>query len=232
MDLRIGGPLELSGRGHQRDLAFPKHRHPIGNPENLRNFMADHDGRKAEPPVHRHNQIVNRFRHQRIEPCRRLIEEDNLRLHDQCACQSSPLSHATAQLGGKLVPHPRQPHFFQLLLNPSLHLRALHPQFLPQRKRDVLKDRQRVEQRCPLKQHREPFPHIVKGCARKPGNLHVADPHLATIRLHEPDHVLEKHTLSLSAAADNGREFADRDREINALQYPLPTQCFFHSRPA
>ena len=74
--------------------------------------MTDHDRRKVEPPVHRHDQIVNRFRHQRVQPGRRLIEEDNFRLHDQCACQSSPLSHAAAQLSRKLMPHPRQPDFF------------------------------------------------------------------------------------------------------------------------
>jgi hypothetical protein len=36
------------------------------------------------------------------------------------------------------------------------------------------------------------------------------------------DHVLEEHTLSRSTATDDGREFPDRDREIDALEYRLP----------
>jgi hypothetical protein len=39
--------------------------------------------------------------------------------------------------------------------------------------------------------------------------------------------VLEKHALSFSAATDNSREFADRNREIDALQHWLPTQRLF-----
>jgi len=39
--------------------------------------------------------------------------------------------------------------------------------------------------------------------------------------------VLEEHTLSRSTATDDGREFTDRDREIDALQYRLPTKLFF-----
>src|SRR5574342_1026620 len=61
-NLWISGPLEFSGRGHQQNLAIPKHRHPIGNAEDLWNLMADHDCGKTEPPLHGDSQIVDRLR--------------------------------------------------------------------------------------------------------------------------------------------------------------------------
>src|SRR5262245_46208674 len=50
-NLRICRPLEFCSRGHQHNFSFSKHRHPIGNPKDLRDFMADHDRGKTKPPL-------------------------------------------------------------------------------------------------------------------------------------------------------------------------------------
>src|SRR5678816_2344856 len=96
--------------------------------------------------------------------------------------------------------HPRQSNFPQLLFDPLPHLRSLHAQLLTQRKRHIFEDRKRVEQRSALKEHRKPFPYIVQARARQARDFHIVNPYLTTIRLHEPDDVLEEHTLSRSTA--------------------------------
>src|SRR5678815_2848099 len=58
-------------------------------------------------------------------------------------------------------------------------------------------------------------------------DFHIVNPYLTTIRLHEPDDVLEEHTLSRSTATDDGRQFADRNREVNSLQDRLVSKFFF-----
>src|SRR5690242_14553016 len=59
VDLRVCRLDELGGPRHQGNLALTQHCHPIADAENFRDLMADHDGGKLEPPLRRHNQIVN-----------------------------------------------------------------------------------------------------------------------------------------------------------------------------
>src|SRR5262249_46490380 len=127
LDLPIRRLDEFCCRCHQGNLPLAHHCHPITDGENLRYLVPDHDAGKFKGWVHGYDEIVNGLRHQGIKPGRRFVEENDLRLHHQCSCQSGPFFHPSAQFGRKFVPHAFQAHLLELLLDPPGHLHTLHP---------------------------------------------------------------------------------------------------------
>ncbi len=100
-------PLKLVRRGHLDDHPVQQHCHVVGNAKDLGNLMAHHDGCKPKLPLGLDDQVVDGPRQEGIQSRGRLVEQDDLRPHHERARQSRPLPHATAQLGWKLMAHPR-----------------------------------------------------------------------------------------------------------------------------
>ncbi len=190
--------------------------------------MAHHDGCKPKLPLGLDDQVVDGPRQEGIQSRGRLVEQDDLRPHHERARQSRPLPHATAQLGWKLMAHPRQPHLVQHLEDFPFDLGLFQFRLLAQGKGDVLKDGQRVEERRALEQHGELLPHLVELARAQPRNIHPIHQHLTAIRFQESDHMLEQDALATAATADDRGHPAPRNLKIDAVQDRLPAERLLH----
>src|SRR5713101_6718343 len=61
-------PLDLGRGADLPDATLVEHRHPVGDREDLRDLVADHHRREAEPPVERHDEVVDGIDQDGVEP--------------------------------------------------------------------------------------------------------------------------------------------------------------------
>src|SRR4029077_1906578 len=77
---RIAGALDLLRGAHRVDSPLVEHRHAVGDLEDLRDLVTHHDGCEAELSMQPDDQMMDGVDEDRVEPGRRLVEEDHLRL--------------------------------------------------------------------------------------------------------------------------------------------------------
>ena len=92
------------------DLSPEEHGDPVGDIEDLGDFMGDDDRRKAEQPVGIGDELVDRPADDGVQPRGRLIEEDNLRLQEERPGEPHPLLHPPGELIGVFVVDAGEPH--------------------------------------------------------------------------------------------------------------------------
>jgi hypothetical protein len=154
-----------------------------------------------------------------------------------------PMKSATrlevAMSAGELLLGPLEPHHLQLLAAdvPDLLLALLG--VLPQREGDVVVDIHGAEQGAVLEQHAELPAHLVELLLVQGGDVLVADPDLASVRLQQPDEVLEEDGLPGSGGAEQqgyvafghveGDVFEDGLRAERLRQSADADLCFRHS---
>ena len=170
MNWRTTGSLEpwiSAGVPTVSDPPFVEHRHPVGDLEDLRDLVTDHDRREAELPVKPDDQVVDRVDEDGVEPGRRLVEEHDLRLGHQRPRDGDPLAHAAGDLGRVLVrPCPRaRPG--PGLPGPAAGARPRGAGgFSRIGNRHVLEHGQRVEEGAALEHDAEALAHRGRGPAR------------------------------------------------------------------
>ena len=74
---------------------------------------------------------------------------------------------------------------------------SLKPRLLPQRKRDVVIDRHRAEERAALEEKAELLPQFLELLAAEPRYVARVEVDLAPVGLQEARHALQKHALPL-----------------------------------
>jgi len=96
--------LHLGGGTHGQHPAVVQRDHPVGDAIDQRHVVLDHQDGDAELGFH----VADPERHVvgllHIQPGRRLIQQDQLRLGAQRAGQFDHLAHAIGQPGDELVP--------------------------------------------------------------------------------------------------------------------------------
>src|SRR5450631_3898090 len=85
-------------RTDELNAATPDHREAIGDAERGPHVMSDDDARYFEGPLDSLYEVVDARRVDRIQPRRRLVIEDDLRLQRQCARQADALLHAAGEV--------------------------------------------------------------------------------------------------------------------------------------
>ena len=90
-----------------------EHGHPVGDLEDLRDLVADHDRREAEPAVQVQDQVVDGVDEDRVEPGGGLVEEHDLGLGHQRPAMATRLRMPPEISAGILVAHAGQPHLAQ-----------------------------------------------------------------------------------------------------------------------
>ena len=81
--------------------------HAIGGPHHHQKIVADHQDRNARLGAHILDQLVESDHPRLIEPLRRLVEHQKLRIVEQCPRQQNPLELAARQRGKLPVLEPR-----------------------------------------------------------------------------------------------------------------------------
>ena len=165
------------------------------------------------------DQLVDDIGHDRIEAGGRLVEEQDLGLRGDGAREPDALAHAARQLG--------RPQVGDIGAEPDLRecgdrafLRLGAPELLDveQPERDVLPDRQAVEQSGTLEQHPELLHHLLAGAAAEPDHLLAVDYDRAPIGLEQAEHAFQQHRFAGARAADHDDQLALGDVQFDAVQ--------------
>ena len=147
-----------------------------------------------------------------IEPGRRLVEEQERRIERQRARDAGALLHAAGELGGEMVLEAFQAHEPELRAHDDVDRLRVEVAPLAKRKRDVLGERHRPEQRARLEQHAEARRSQLLGRGR------AVDQHAAGERQVETDQVPEQRRLPAAAAAEDREHLAVGHREVEILE--------------
>src|SRR5262245_36614849 len=73
----VGGALDLLRPADGVDPPLVEHSHAIGDLEDLRDLVTDHDGCEAELSMKADDQMMDGVDEDRVEPGRRLVEKDH-----------------------------------------------------------------------------------------------------------------------------------------------------------
>jgi multidrug resistance efflux pump len=87
----------------------------VANAEEARQLVAHHDDGYPEALPQSLDQIVEVPGRDRIQSCRRLVEEQYLRIQRQRAGETDALAHASAQIGGHAIPTCLQGNLLEVL---------------------------------------------------------------------------------------------------------------------
>src|SRR6185436_11609606 len=215
---RVGRALDLLRRADGVDAPLAEHRHAVRDLEDLRDLVTDHDGREAELPMKPDDQMMDGVDEDRIEPGRRLVEEDHLGLGDQGPRDGDPLAHAARDLRRVLVVHLGEPDLGQRLPGPRHELALGVPPALADREHDVLEHRRGVEECSALEHDPEALANPVEGPPLEAGHVLAVDEHTPAVGADQPEEVSQKHRLAAAGAPDDDHQLGGRDVEVDAAQ--------------
>ena len=120
---------------------------------------------------------------------------------------------------------PSQSHLLDLLVTRLATSAPFSPNFSRKRNATFSKTLSESNNAAPLKSMANRLRTSLRALPRN--RLISASPtRLSAVRLQQADHMLQQHALSLTALADDGRQFSGRGRKIEALQYRLSAQRF------
>ena len=97
-------------------------------------------------------------------------------------------------------------------------------QLLPERERHVVGACHRVEQRAALEDDSVALPDLVERASAKARDLDAVHEHPAAVGAQEADQVPEEDRLASAAPADDDRDRARGDFQVDLMQHLLPVE--------
>ena len=188
--------------------------------------MRDRDRRRLEAGAHLLDHLHDDVRRDRVEAGRRLVEEQVLGLEGDRPREPHAPLHAPRELGRPLFLDAGQTHELEALGHPLCDLLFRLLRVSRERKRDVLADAHRVEERAFLERHPELAAQSVALAGRCGPQVLPVDLDRAGVRLQEADDVFQKDALADSRLSDEHERFALLDLEIEADENFLRAEAF------
>src|SRR2546428_6104023 len=99
-------------------------------------------------------------------------------------------------------------HLLEALFHTSANLIFSHLRMPSKRKRDVLEDVHRVEERSLLKCHSKVTAKAIQLLRFEAAEIFAEDIDVSVVGLHQADHVFERDALSLTGSADDHQRLA------------------------
>ena len=193
-------------------------RHLVGNHIGEIDVVSDDDGRVTDAGPERDDQLGDEARVGGVESCRRLVEEDDLRLHHERARDADALAHAARQLGRHQLVRAGHAHQGQEAVDAVADLAQRHPRVLAERIGDVLEDGERVEERGALKHETGALANREHGFLPHPLDPHTEQRNLTPIGPDESVRDPEEDRLAGTAAAQQDHRLAMLDVEVQPVQ--------------
>src|SRR5690242_1335537 len=215
--------LEKLFQGAYPDFLVDQHRDAVADREQAVEVVRHHEYGQAKAALQIADQFVEGAGGDRIETGGRLVEKNDLRIEGQRAGETGPLAHAAGQLGGIFLPRIiRQPDEADLDGRDFVHQAQWNVAMVFfERHLDVLRHRQRAEQRAVLKQH-APAPFELPPLSiADPQDIASEDLDLALDRPIEPDDRAQQHRLARARASDDSQNFAAPHIEIDTVMHRL-----------
>src|SRR5690606_2831075 len=154
-DPRVGRRPKLVDGPDADDATTVHHRDPVADFEDALHVVSDDHARDVELLLETHDQMVDAGRVDRVEARRGLVVEHHLGPHRNRPSEAHAFAHAPRQIGRAHLLDPRQADEAERPGHPLPALFDAHavPKVLLETIRDVLADRERVEQRPALEEH-------------------------------------------------------------------------------
>ncbi len=162
--------------GHE-DFALIEHGDRIGDLERAFELVRHDDDRHAQRIAQAQDQLVELGRDDRIEARRRLVEEEELRIHHDRARERCALDHAAGQLARHQILKAAEVDDFELEPAHDADRRRIERRVLAQRQRDVLADRQRRQQRAALERNADAPMQIEHLAIARAAQINAEDAH-------------------------------------------------------
>src|SRR6185436_2101984 len=228
-DPRIVGLHHRAHRAVGDHLAAGQDDRAVDDREQRVEVVGHDEHREAEALGKDPHQGIEGARAHRIEAGGRLVEEQDFRLERQRARQGHALSHSARELGGRLASGVRrQPDERELEADEGRD--EVHRQVgvLPERNRDILRDRQGGKQGAVLEQHAETPAQRVQLVGARAPDVGAEQPDRAARGPDQPDRLLQQHRLAGSAGADERHHLAPADREAHPVVDHLGAEARDH----
>src|SRR5258706_4372479 len=218
LDPRLPGAHQLVHRV-DGDLPVDQHGDAVAYVEERVEVVADDDEGDAEPFVQPQDEIVDAARGEGIQVGGRLVEEEDAGIERERARERRPLDHAAGELGRKLeAALGREPRELELHRRDPLPLVVGHLGVLADRQHDVLRHRERGEERSLLEEHADE--RGLFGALDRFDRLAIQQ-YLARVRAVQPGQRLQQHRLARSRSAGDTEDLAPHDVEIDLVVHDL-----------
>ena len=203
--------------GNDALLAFVEHDHAVGNRIDAGELVGhDHEG-DVQALGQPQDELVEFGGGDRIQPRRRLVQEQDHRIERHRACDGRALLHAAADFGWHMAGKCVEADQFQLHSREQVHGAGIELRVFLQLQAHVFQKRHRPEQRTALVHDADLPQDRVAPVAFGGDDIVAIDQHLPRHRLVKADHVLEQRALATTGAAENDEHLAAADREIDVL---------------
>ena len=162
LDDGVDGVFDFVDGAVGDDRAFEEHRDVVGHHVDRLQIVRDDDGGAVEFLAQADDRVGDQVRDDRIEPGRRLVVQHELGAGYDRAREARSLEHAARKVAWHRVIGMSEADALERVFDRFADLRVGAMRVLAQRQRDVLADRQAVEQRRELERERDRFADLVE----------------------------------------------------------------------
>src|SRR2546426_1895615 len=232
LDERLWRAVELSHRAEEGYAAVEQKDHAVGELARQLHVVCDHDRSEPRLALELEDQVAHGLRHQRVHHGRWLVVKNRFGTGGKRARNRHGALHAGAQGGGHQVALFPEVHAAQKLCDASFYRRFVErlpsDGALAQRKGDVLRDRQRIEQRARLKNHRNLSADLLQFHLPHFGHLSARHKNPAFVRLQETQDMLERDALPHPAPPKHRHHLAPPDLKAHVYKNWQVVKGFRH----
>ncbi len=180
--------------------------------------MADHDAGQTQRVVHTPDQAHDDAHRDRIETDKRLVIEDQVRIHRDGARQRDASGHAAGQLRRHQFRGTAQPHCVQLGEDDVPDQTFRQARMLAQREGDILVDTDVGQQRAVLEQHADTLARVVEFAATHAADVTALDQDAAVVRQDLARDQTQQGGLAGTAGAHDGGHATARYIQIETVE--------------
>src|SRR4051812_2597484 len=217
-DELVVGVEQLTGRPRLHDPALPEDRDVVRDPPRRHDVVRDDAVGPAVLLVDLHDQLAQQCGAHGVQARVGLVEQHDVGVQHQRARESGALSHAARELVRHLVDRPAQPDFLEPAHDDLRNLLLALVRVLAEREGRVVIHVHRAEQRAVLEQDSELLAHLEQLVVGHVGDRLAVHEDVALVGVEQADHVLDAHRLARARGAQNHRDLAVREAQVQPVE--------------
>ncbi len=222
-DIGIAAVAQLPGLADGDDpaAALVEHDHPVGDIVDAGQLMGDDDEGDPQAAGQLQDKLVEFGRGDRVQPGRRLVEKEDLRIEGHRPGDPRPLLHPAAELAGQVIGIAAQPDQAQLHHGDQFAGGRRQMGQLLHGEADVLQQGHRAEQRPALVGDADPAQDLLPLAAGGGDDVLRPEEDPPPLGLQQADHVFQQGALPRAGPSQDDEDLPPVDLEGDILQDQL-----------
>src|SRR4030042_2768521 len=188
--------------------------------------MANNDSRETKFPLILRNHTQDNIFSNRVLTRSWFVKENNLWISHKRTCKGNPLLHASRKLRREVESNLSEFCLFNSIHNFFFDFFSGKIRRLPEREGDVVKNIHGIKEGIVLKHVTDTAPVRIPFFLLHFTNGFPLEQNSAFIRREQSNDIFEKHAFSCTALADERRDMAFLNLEIDPIKYRLFTASF------